>query len=125
MSMYCWCMGPWVLTWYMMYWWCMGPWVLTWYIVLVVYGPMGAYLVHDVLVVYGLQYLCLNGSVQVNVHELKHEVDVLVIVRLYHIQQLNYILMGGESLVCVCVCVCACACVRVCVHASMRVCVCV
>ena len=70
-----------------------------------VYGPTGAYLVHDVLVVYGLQYLCFNGSMQVRIHELKHEVDVLVVVRFNHVQQLNYILMRGEGLMCVCVCV--------------------
>ena len=72
--------------------------------VLVVYGPMGAYLVHDVLVVYGLQYLCFNGSMQVRIHELKHKVDVLVVVRFNHVQQLNYIPMRGEGLVGVCVC---------------------
>ena len=71
--------------------------------VLVVYGPTGAYLVHDVLMVYGLQYLCFNGSMQVRIHELKHKVDVLVIVRFNHVQQLNYIHMRREGLVCVCV----------------------
>ena len=79
--------------------------------VLVVYGPMGAYLVHDVLVVYGLQNLCFNGSMQVCIHELKHEVDVLIVVCFNHVQQLNYILMRGEGLVFVCVCVCVYVCV--------------
>ena len=38
-----------------------------------------AHLVHDVLHVNGLEYLCLDHSMQVSVHELKHQVNVQVI----------------------------------------------
>lgn len=61
--------------------------------------PTGAHLVHNVLLVYRLQYLCLDDGMEVGVHELKDQVDVLVVACLDHVQQLNDILMGGEGLV--------------------------
>ena len=59
---------------------------------------MGAYLVHNVLLVYRLQYLCLDDGMEVGVHEFKDQVDVLVVASPDHVQQLNNVLMAGEGL---------------------------
>ena len=85
---------------------CRSPWALAWY------------LVHDVLLVDGLQDLGLDDGVEVGVHELEGQVDVLVVAGTHHVQQLDDVLVRGEEL-CACVrehvCVRECACERVCV----------
>ena len=58
----------------------------------------GAYLIHDILDVNWLQYLGLNDSMQVSVHELKHQVDVLIIAGSDDIQQLYHVLVRGKLL---------------------------
>ena len=56
------------------------------------------YLIHDILDVNRLQYLGLNDSMQVSVHKLKHQVDVLIVTSSDDIQQLYHILVRGKLL---------------------------
>ena len=58
----------------------------------------GAHLIHNILDVNWLQYLGLNDSVQIGVHKLKHQVDVLVIASSDDIQQLYHVLVRGKLL---------------------------
>ena len=57
-----------------------------------------AYLIHNILDVDWLQYLGFNHSMQISVHELKHQVDVLVIASSDDIQQLYHVLVRGKLL---------------------------
>ena len=59
-----------------------------------IYGQTGvwgrAYLVHDILLMYILQDVCSDDRVQVCLHVLKDEVDVLIILRFVHILEPAY-----------------------------------
>ena len=57
---------------------------------------------------------------KVTIHELKGEVDVLVVASTDHVQELNHILMGGEGLWDACVEECVCVSVCVCVGEEKR-----
>ena len=56
--------------------------------------PGHTHLVHDVLGVSRLQQSVLDDSVQVSVHELKHQIQVQVVGRTHHIEQPYHVIMG-------------------------------
>ena len=63
---------------------CKSPWALA------------RYLVHDVLPMHGLQDPGLDDGVEVRVHELEGQVDILVVAGTHHVQQLDHVLVRGE-----------------------------
>ena len=56
------------------------------------------YLVHDVLLVDGQKEVGFDHRMEVRVHELKHEVDVLVVARLDHVEKFDDVFVRRKRL---------------------------
>lgn len=48
-------------------------------------------LMHDEAVVNIFEYLLADGVVQVGLHELENQIEIFVVVRTHHVQQLDYV----------------------------------